>query len=71
MFLVLTIHKSFKYKIAAWKSEPLALMYHGLEASKEDYQRLDGVGEMHQQGKRTRVKLQETESGLRLGYADR
>lgn len=71
MFLALTIHKSAKYKIAAWKSEPLALMYHGLDASKEGHQRLDRVGDMHQQGKRTRVQLQETETGLRLGYADR
>jgi hypothetical protein len=71
LFLALTVHQSSKYRIAAWKSEPLALMYHGLDASKEDYQRLDRVRDMHKQGKRTRVQLQETELGLRLGYAER
>ncbi|KAJ8113758.1 hypothetical protein OPT61_g4181 [Boeremia exigua] len=71
-FLILTIYKSSKYNVAAWKSEPLALLYHGLEASREEEdRRLDSVRDMHQQGKRTRVQLQGTESGLKLGYADR
>ena len=71
LFLTLTIHKSSKYKTAGWKSEPLALTYHGLEASKEDFQRLDRVGDRRRQGKRTRVQLQETDLGFRLGYAER
>ncbi|KZM24552.1 hypothetical protein ST47_g4323 [Ascochyta rabiei] len=70
VFLVLTIHQSFKYKVAAWKSEPLALMYHGLESNKEDDQCFDNVGDMQKHSTKVKVRLQETESGLRLAESD-
>jgi hypothetical protein len=70
VFLVLTIHQSSRYQVAAWKSEPLALMYHGLESNKEDVQCLDNVGDMQKHSNKVKVRLQETEWGLRLAESD-
>jgi hypothetical protein len=70
IFLVLTIHQSSRYKVAAWKSEPLALMYHGLESNKEDDQCFDNVSDMQKHSTKVKVRLQETESGLRLAESD-
>jgi hypothetical protein len=70
LFLILTIHQSSKYRIAAWKSEPLALMYHGLESDKEDGQGLESIEGMQKQSSKIKVRLQETDSGLRLSGTD-
>jgi hypothetical protein len=70
LFLVLTIHQSSRYKVAAWKSEPLALIYHGLELNKEDDQCFNNVSDMQKHSTKVKVRLQETESGLRLAESD-
>jgi hypothetical protein len=70
LFLILTIHQSSKYRIAAWKSEPLALMYHGPESNKEDGQYLESIEDMQKQSSKIKVRLRETDSGLRLSGTD-
>jgi hypothetical protein len=70
LFLILTIHQSSKYRIAAWKSEPLALMYHGLEPNKEDDQCIGSIEDMQKQSSKMKVQLRETDSGLRLAGTD-
>jgi hypothetical protein len=70
LFLIFTIHQSSKYRISAWKSEPLALMYHGLKSNKEDGQGLESIEDMQKQSSKIKVRLRETDSGLRLSGTD-
>jgi hypothetical protein len=70
LFLILTIDQSSRYRVAAWKSEPLALMYHGLESNKEDDQYLESVEDMQKQSSKIKVRLREMDSGLRLAGTD-
>jgi hypothetical protein len=70
LFLILTIHQSSKYRISAWKSEPLALMYHELKSNKEDGQGLESIEDMQKQSSKIKVRLRETDSGLRLSGTD-
>ncbi|KAF1926013.1 uncharacterized protein M421DRAFT_397808 [Didymella exigua CBS 183.55] len=65
VFFILTVYESFRQNVEAWKSEPLALMYHGVDRTEKE-QCLDSVEDMHEQSKEIRVCLQETGSGLRL-----
>lgn len=49
VFLALTMYQSSRYNVAAWKSEPLALMYHGIDPGKDQQPGLNRTKYKHSQ----------------------
>lgn len=66
VFLVMIILDSSRYEVNAWRSEPLSLLYHGIEPETDDVRILETVGQMHRQSAAVKVRLQETATRLRL-----
>jgi hypothetical protein len=66
VFFVLTVTQSTRHGIAAWKSSPLALLFHGLDAREVQHSDADDVANMHFRAKNMRVRLRDTASGVKL-----
>jgi hypothetical protein len=66
VFLVLIMAQSARHNILIWKSSPLALLFHGLNAEEVLRSDKNDVADMYSRSKNMRVQLGNTASGVKL-----
>lgn len=67
LFFTLVIIESAKSDVAIWKSSPLALVFHGLNASSvEQLRGTTELAEMDARARQIEVRLRDTGSGVML-----